>query len=574
VSRPARWILPERADDAARVLSRQLGVTPLVARILTARGYSDPDSAAAFLNPALDGLHDPFALLGMDRAVARIREAIASGERILLYGDYDVDGTTSIVILKKALELAGATADFHVPHRVRDGYGMRPEVVESAAAAGVRLIISVDTGIRANAVVEHARALGIDVIVTDHHLPDAELPPALAVLNPNQTGCAYPEKGLCGAGVAFKLVQGLMRGLEWPDARQRSLSESFLKMVAIATVADVVPLAGENRIIVKHGLAGLGGVRNPGLRALMRVAGFQEGASPTAGQVAFRIAPRINAAGRMANAADVVEMFLTNDARRAGELAQRLHELNAERQQTEATTLEACLAREVTDAEAALVFAGDGWHKGVVGIVASRLVERYGRPVFVLAVNEETGEASGSGRSIDGFHLLEALESMHGLFTKFGGHTMAAGVTLDATRVEEFRERFHGFAAQRLTAEDFQPRLRIDAEAELRELTDAAAAEALSLGPFGEGNRAPILAAYGVEIFEPPVPMKEKHLRFRVSQGSKALTMKAWNFASRAGDFVPGKKHDVAFHIEDDAYSAARGYAPWSATLKDIRRSE
>lgn len=574
MSRPAIWIRPKDCGASAQALSRRLGVTGLTARILAARGYTGAEEAAAFLNPALDGLHDPFRLYGMDRAVARIRAAIAAGERILLYGDYDVDGTTSIVILKKALELAGAMADFHVPDRVRDGYGMRQEVVEKAAAAGVRLIISVDTGIRANAVVEHARGLGIDVIVTDHHLPDAELPPALAVLNPNQPGCGYPEKSLCGAGVAFKLVQGLMRGLNWPEARARSLSESFLKMVAIATVADVVPLVGENRIIVKHGLAGLGGVRNPGLRALMRVAGFEPGETPTAGQVAFRIAPRINAAGRMANAADVVEMFLTSDGRRAGELAQRLHELNAERQQTEAATLEACLARDVTDGEAALVFAGEGWHKGVVGIVASRLVERYGRPVFVLAVDEATGEASGSGRSIDGFHLLGALESMPGLFAKFGGHAMAAGVTLDAARVEEFRERFHAYAAQRLTPADFAPRLRIDAEVELRELTDAAAAEALSLGPFGEGNRPPLLAAYGMEIFEPPVVMKEKHLRFRASQNGRALTMKAWNFSTRAADFVPGAKHDLAFGIEDDAYSASRGYAPWSATLKDIRRAE
>src|SRR5689334_9639943 len=271
----------------------------------------------------------------MPAAVARLRRAIEQKEKILLYGDYDVDGTSAVVILKKGLGLLGSNVEFHVPHRLKDGYGMRSEVVEDAASAGVSLIVSVDTGIRANEVVRHAAGLGIDVIVTDHHLPETELPPAVAVLNPNRPDCGYPEKNLCGAGVALKLMDALIRDFDWEQARRERLIDSLLKLVAIATVADVVPLTGENRVIVKRGLAGLDRVRNPGLRALLDVSGFPEGESPSARQVAFQVAPRINAAGRMASASDVIEMFLTQDAETARALAAKLHELNSDRRDTE-----------------------------------------------------------------------------------------------------------------------------------------------------------------------------------------------------------------------------------------------
>jgi single-stranded-DNA-specific exonuclease len=570
--RAARWIERGALPGAVLALQSELGVSQLTARVLAARGFADAAAANAFLHPRLDDLHDPFLLADMRQAVDRLRRAVAQGEKILLYGDYDVDGTTSVVLLKKTLELAGANVDYHVPHRLRDGYGMRAEVVERAAAEGVGAIVSVDTGIRANEVVRQARELGVDVIVTDHHLPEAELPPATAVLNPNRRDCGYPEKNLCGAGVAFKLAQGLMKELGWAEARTRALTESLLKMVAIATVADVVPLVGENRVIVKHGLAGLREVRNPGLRALLRVAGFREGEALTAGQVAFRVAPRINAAGRMDTAADAVEMFLTSDAARAAALASKLHELNAERQQTEAETLEACLGEEVTDAMAGLVFSGAGWHRGVVGIVASRLVERHSRPVFVLSVDEETGETSGSGRSIESFHLLDCLESMRDLFSKFGGHAHAAGLTLPSNRLGEFRERFQAYAAGRLRAEDFRPTVRIDAEAALSELNDATAAELLGLGPFGYGNPAPVLAARDIQVVD-HVVMKEKHLRLRARQNGRAMSLKGWHLASRAGEISAAGRVDVAFTIEDDAYSGERGYAPWSATLRDFRPS-
>jgi single-stranded-DNA-specific exonuclease len=521
-------------------------------------------------------MHDPFLLKDMDLAVKRLRTAIAGSEKILLYGDYDVDGTTSIVILKKALDLTGVPVDFFVPHRTRDGYGMRTEVIDRAAAEGVKLVISVDTGIRASAVVAHAREAGIDVIVTDHHLPEADLPPAVAVINPNRPDCGYPEKNLCGAGVTFKLVQALMSALEWPPERTQKLAESFIKMVAVATVADVVPLTGENRVIVKRGLDGFQTVRNPGLRALLRVAGFQDGDCPSAGQIAFRIAPRINAAGRMANASDVVEMFLTADAARAQSLATQLHELNKDRQETEADIVarieEECVRVPVTDSESALVFSGEGWHRGVVGIVASRIVERYHRPAFVISEDAASGMAHGSGRSIPQFHLLEALESMPDVFTKFGGHKQAAGVTLSCGSVAEFRERLNRYASRLLTADDFQATIEIDATLDLAELNDASVGQVLSLAPFGCGNPAPSFAVLDAELAA-PVSAGEKLVRIPIRQNGRTMFLKSWNSAERWQELSPGARIDLAICLEEDSYSAARGYPGWCAIVKDFRRA-
>jgi single-stranded-DNA-specific exonuclease len=443
---------------------------------------------------------------------------------------------------------------------------MRSDVVEDAASKGVKLIISVDTGIRASEVVRIASELGIDVIVTDHHLPEAELPPALAVLNPNRRDCAYPEKNLCGAGVALKLIQALLAGHPKRDA----FVESFLKLVAIATVADVVPLTGENRVIVKRGLEGLRDIRNPGLRALLDVSDLADGVSPSAGQIAFRVAPRINAAGRMASASEVIELFCTNDAERARTIAGQLHDLNKDRQQTEAeitlAIFKQCIEQIVTDDDAALVFAGEGWHRGVVGIVASRVVERYHRPVFVLGI--ENGTAQGSGRSIPAFHLLDALEQMPDLFSKFGGHRQAAGLTIAADRVEEFRMRFRAHAATKLTAEDFIKTLDIDCEIDFHEIDDGSVAQILSLAPFGFGNPAPLFVVRNVEVLACDVK-KEKHVFVKL-KGLRPQA-KAWNFAERAAEFEPGSRIDLVFSIEDDAYSAARGYAPWQIIMKDVR---
>jgi single-stranded-DNA-specific exonuclease len=568
-----KWIVAAPQPSSVAALSAALGISMPAARVLCARGFGEADEARRFLAPTTADLHDPFLLADMRTAAERLARAIERKEPILLYGDYDVDGTSALVVLKKVLDLAGGIATCFVPHRIRDGYGMKSEAVEDAAALGVKLIVSVDTGIRASQVVKHAATLGIDVIVTDHHLPEAELPPALAVLNPNRRDCTYPEKNLCGAGVALKLAEALMCTLGWERARRERLVDSLLKLVAIATVADVVSLTGENRVIVKRGLSGLDRVTNPGLRALLDVAGVEAGTSPSARQVSFQIAPRINAAGRMASANDIIDLFTTSDGARARAIAAQLDELNRDRRETEdgirQAILEECLAQPVTDGDAALVFAAEGWHRGVVGIVASRVVERYHRPVFVLGLDD--GVAYGSGRSIRAFHLLDALESMPGLFTKFGGHRQAAGVTLDAARVEEFRERFRAFAQGKLTAADFEPEIEIDAEIGFDEVTDQTVAELLNLAPFGFGNAAPTLLVRGVEVAATPDIKNDKHLFLRLKSQGKILRAKAWNFAERVAEFAPGTPIDVALQFEDDAYSAQRGYAPWQTIVRDVK---
>ncbi len=536
------------------------------AEILWRRGMRDAESARRFLQPKIEDLHDPFLLRDMDVAVERIRRAIAGGERIEIHGDYDVDGVTSTVVLKTALDMAGAVTGWHIPHRLQDGYGMQPGAVEEAAARGTRLIVSVDNGIRAGAAIARGNELGIDTIVTDHHLPETELPPALAVVNPNRTDCRYPNANLCGAGVAFQLAHAVLRGAGWTDAKLNRVLESFLKMVAIATVADIVPLTGENRVIVKHGLAGLGNVRNTGLRALLRAAGFEDKV-PDATEVGFRIAPAINASGRMKSAGAAVRMFLTTDAAEAAEIAGELMALNQQRQTAERAIVNEIVARctetPVTDEDAALVLWGEGWHRGVVGIVASRVVERFHRPAIVLGV--ENGVAQGSGRSIGTFHLLEALEGMRELFTKFGGHAHAAGLTLPAARLEEFRERFRQWAAERLTREDLVATVEPDAVVELNDVDERLWAALERIAPFGQENKKPLFAARGVELAGPPQVWKEKHMRMTARQGGRTLTMKGWGMAELAAEMQGVRRADVAFTLERDPWGG------WGATVRAMR---
>jgi single-stranded-DNA-specific exonuclease len=576
----ARWILPAAENPLTAALAEALSLHPMVARVLANRGF-DFAAAQRFLSPGLDGLHDPYLMRDMDTAAERLWKAIEAREPVLLYGDYDVDGTSSVVVLKKAIEILGGCATFHIPHRLKDGYGMRSEVIDQAAREGVRLIVSVDTGIRAANVVRYAQSIGIDVIVTDHHLPEQELPPALAVLNPNRPDCSYPNKNLCGAGVALKLVQALIKKSSMPEARQAALLDSFLKPVAIATVADIVPLTGENRVIVQRGLSGMRRVKNPGLRALMTVAGLDEGEPPSTHQVAFRLAPRINAAGRMATAQDVIELFLTEHEGRAKEIAEKLDTLNRERQQVEAeiveTVLKQCEEMAGIADRAAFVFAGDNWHLGVLGIVASRLVEKLCRPVFVLSnsssVDPDLGpHLSGSGRSISAFHLLDALETMPELFAKFGGHRQAAGVTLPALQLAEFQKRFDEQAAGILTTEDMRPLFTADAGAAFSEFTDSSIEQLQSLGPFGFGNSAPLFHVAGAEVAGPARTLSEgKHFSVPLRHDGRTLFCKAWNFGERRELFEPGTKLDLLIQLEEDAYSRKRGYSPWCVVLKDAR---
>src|SRR5579884_1208195 len=440
-----QWVFANPDPTQIEQLSAEAKVSPVIARLLALRGVT-AEKASDYLSPSLHQLHSPHLMRGMDIAIERLSAAIANREGILIYGDYDVDGTTAVVILKTAIELCGGAADFHVPHRIKEGYGIKDDVIERSAAAGIKVVISVDTGIRAFQAAETARRVGIDLIVTDHHLPEAHegVPNALAVLNPNQKGCDYPCKELCGAGVAFKIAQALFARFK-DEADQKKLIPSFLKMAAIATIADAVPLTGENRIIARLGLEGLRRPVNGGLKALMEVSGLTGERGLAASDVGFRLGPRINAAGRMDVARDVLELFTCKDLERCKDIAGKLNQLNLERQEEErkiVSEIEEQLAAEPDLTEKyCMVFDGDGWHRGVVGIVASRVVEKTGRPALVIARDGE--EAHGSGRSISAFHLLSALESCQSLFTRFGGHAHAVGFALPSQAVPVLKQRLN-----------------------------------------------------------------------------------------------------------------------------------
>ncbi len=527
-----RWISKPANAPKAQVLAAALAdmklnlpesALPVLGDLLVRRGIEEPEAAARFLKPDLSQLQDPLQMSGMKPALDRLEAAVERKEKVLIYGDYDVDGTTAIVILKTAIELCGGTADFHVPHRIREGYGMRDDVIERAATDGVRLIISVDTGIRAFAAAETARRTGLDLIVTDHHLPGQDgVPQALAVVNPNQAGCDYPCKYLCGAGVAFKLAQGLMqRRLAAKD--QSRLLLSFMKVVAIATIADAVPLLGENRVFARLGLDGLRRPVNAGLKALLEVAKLGDGRALTATEVAFRIAPRLNAAGRMDVARDVVELFSVKDVERARTIAARLDQLNTDRQDEERRIMESIEQRfehEPTLREAyCVVVDGDGWHRGVIGITATRVVERYGRPTLVIS--REGEEAHGSGRSVAAFHLLDALESCPKLFSRYGGHAHAVGFALPVENVQKLREHLDAYARARLTPADFEPQLEFDRELPLDEVTPDLHRALSLLEPFGMDNPEPIFTAQAVRLMAPPQAVKDKHVRLRVAPAVK-----------------------------------------------------
>jgi single-stranded-DNA-specific exonuclease len=571
-------------DSALQLNNSHLAST--LARLLVLRGITGIESARHYLAPSLTHLHSPYLMTGMKAAIDRLEAAIERKEGILIYGDYDVDGTTAIVILKTAIELCGGAADFHVPHRIREGYGMKDDVIERAAAADIRLIISVDTGIRALDAAQTAHRLGVDLIVTDHHLAGKDgVPKALAVLNPNQLGCDYPCKDLCGAGVAFKLAQGLMeRRLAQKD--QSRLVTSFMKMVAIATIADAVPLTGENRVFAKLGLEALRAPVNLGLRALFEVAQVG-GRALTSGEVAFRIAPRLNAAGRMDVARDVIELFSVKDSARAKEIANRLDQLNAERQEEERRILDAVDSRFAEEPALhdafCIVIDGDGWHRGVIGITATRIVERYGRPALVIS--RDGDECHGSGRSIPAFHLLDALESCANIFTRYGGHAHAVGFSLPAARLTELRTHLDEYAHARLTVADFEPILSLDAALPLEQVTPELFQALRRLEPFGVANPEPVFSACAVRVTAPPRVMKDKHVKLKLapSLGSeeadsskpnwrRSLHFDAlgWHMAEsvQKAKLLPGDTLDIVFTIDQNDHPEFGGL---ELSLRDIK---
>ncbi|HVU48033.1 MAG TPA: single-stranded-DNA-specific exonuclease RecJ [Terracidiphilus sp.] len=555
-----RWILADPHPDAA-ALAQQARIPQVLAELLLARGVAQASEVFAFLNPEPEHLHDPFLMYGMSSAVDRLERAIANREPILLYGDYDVDGTTAVVLLKTAIEMLGGIVRFHVPHRLREGYGLQSSVLEAAYADGVRLVITVDTGMRAFAEAETAQRLGLDLIITDHHLPkvDDQVPHALAILNPNQHHCTYPEKSLCGAAIALKLAQAILERRDHTRTREKTLP-SFLKMAAIATIADAVPLRGENRTIAALGLRELRRPAGAGLRALFAAAALDPAAKQLTGyDVAFRLAPRINAAGRMDVASEVIELFCTRNAVRAAELAAKLERLNRERRDAEAAALAAIESRLMQDEEFAadrlLLVDGDSWHRGVIGILASRVVERTAKPAIVVSV--EDGVAHGSGRSVDGFALLNAIESCADLFTRFGGHAFAIGFAMPAASLPDLRRRLRGYADEHLADRAPERILRIHAELPLDRITSVLAGWLRKLEPLGHGNPEPIFLARRVRLISAPRLLKDRHLRLELAQepaSNGSMRAIGWNMAERATELslMQGSLIDLAYRIREN----------------------
>ena len=563
----------EAQRRAARRLAVEIGVDPLAARVLVARGVLEPHDAARFLSHELTDLPDPFRMKGMSAAVERLARAVVEREKITLYGDYDVDGVCSTALLSLFLDSVGASPETYIPHRIDEGYGLNLRAVERIGREGSRLLVSLDCGITSVPEVARARDLGMDVVIVDHHTVPDTLPPAIAVLNPHQPGCEYPTKALCAAGVAFNLVMALRRSLRtlgWFERRPEPALKPLLDLVALATVCDVVPLTGANRILVQHGLESLRRADRPGVRALKEIAGLAPEAAVSAGQVGFRLGPRINAAGRLDDASAGLMLLRTRSLAEARELATKLDAANTERQQIERRMLVAATEQaEERMGARGLVLWAEGWHPGVVGIVAARIVERFHKPTLVIGV--QAGVGKGSARSIEGFHLVDALQECAEHLTRFGGHRHAAGVTLDAERLVDFRRAFEAVAARRLREEDMEPRCRVDAVIAPEELTERAVGALAALGPFGAGNPEPTFVAESLRAEARLVAAKNggvAHLKL-VLADAPALDTIGWGLGPRLTE-VDGPV-DLAFRPSLDTWN---GRTRVSLTLRDFRRAE
>jgi len=547
---PARWAVAAPADPGlTAALVSDLHIPEPLAAILVQRGLAAPDRAKAFLRPDLERLSDPLAWADMARAVELVTAAARAGTPILVHGDYDVDGQCAAALLTRVLSSVGARAHAFVPHRLRDGYDFGPAGLAEAKRLGAGLVITCDCGITAVDAVREARAAGIEIIVTDHHLPGDELPPASAVLDPRRADCASADKDLCGTGVAFKLAQALVPAL----GVSPHLPLHFLDFVALATVADVVPLTGENRILVRHGLKMLASSHWTGLRALVEAAGLT-GRPLKAGHVGFILAPRLNAAGRIGDARDGLRLLLTDDLDEAAALARELETTNARRQELDQRILDEAVElaeRVLQPDDRALVLAADAWHPGVIGIVASRLVERYGRPTFLIGWDGESGR--GSGRSIAGFDLHAALHRVGHHLEKYGGHTMAAGLTIRRERYESFRVAFLELAGQLLGPDDLVPAQRVDLELPLGLVSDELEKLIRHLEPCGPGNPAPV---FGVRHARAVGARRvgTNHLRFTLDDESGALPAIAFQWADAIPDHWLADRLDVAFRLERDEW--------------------
>ncbi len=563
-----RWNLIKHDFDKVSSLAADISVTPLVAALLIERGFGDPDSARRFLAPTLADLHDPFLLKGMDAAVKRIRSAIERDEKIMIWGDYDVDGTTGTVLLRKALQTLGARTEFYIPNRFTEGYGLNIDALKLAQADGVSLVISVDCGTRSFEPITWAAENGLDVIITDHHLSDPlrGLPPAVAVVNPNQAGCTYPDKELAGVGVALKVALALLQ-----EKADGALLNEFLEIAAIGTVADVMKLTGENRFIVTLGLRELTRTKNFGLRALMEVSDCTS--EMTSLHIGFRIAPRINAAGRMDVARHVVELLESDTISEARRLAGILDSRNRERQKVQQEVTETAMFQAAEYAsEKFIVVAGDNWHRGVIGLAASRVAERLYRPAIVLSI--ENGIAHGSARSIANFHLLDALDHCSEVFEQFGGHAAAAGMQIRTDRIAELRERLNAYALGALTEDDLVPELRIDALITTKTLSLNMLEQVKSLEPFGAGNPKPVFLTKGLFLRDTPFVMKEKHIKLMLEDNERRRFEAVWWDGverSKKRTLNTGSRIELAYTAEANNW---QGNTRLQLVVEDIRVEE
>jgi single-stranded-DNA-specific exonuclease len=541
--RTANRIWQLRPHDATAIdrLAQLLNVSPVVAHLLLNRGLDEPNAARQFLNAPLTGLHEPELLPGAVAAAERLHRAILDKRRLCVYGDYDVDGVTGTAILYQTLRLLGASVEFHVPHRLDDGYGLNVQALRDLAERGVAMVVTVDCGIASPAEAAEARRLGLELVITDHHEPKDTLPDAEVLVHPRLPGHAYPFGSLCGSGVAFKVAWTLCKRVSGSDKVPPNLRELLLDAVALAalgTVADVVPLKDENRIFVRHGLARLRSTPLPGLQALIRSAGLHDKEKLTAADIGFALAPRLNAVGRLGSARLAVELLTTPSASKAAELARFLEEQNKVRQTIERRiSVEAkALVEELNlSSSPAFVLEQPGWHLGLIGIVAGRLADAFARPVLLLATRGNGDElvAQGSGRSVPGFRLHEALQACGDLLLSHGGHATAAGFKLERNKLPDFRERFCAVAARHFAAAPPAPTLEIDAEVPLSALTPGLAEALNRLDPYGSGNPQPLFLAGDLQIVGEPrrVGGGERHLSFRVRQQGCELKAIAFGMA-------------------------------------------
>ncbi|HEY8463119.1 MAG TPA: single-stranded-DNA-specific exonuclease RecJ [Bacillota bacterium] len=564
------WKIASGFSSEAEELAKAIGISTLLAQLLLNRGISSPDTAVRFLLPDLKQLHDPFRFTQMEQAVQRIRQAFEKREAVLVYGDYDVDGITSIALMVRVLAkyLPGKLL-YYIPKRLEEGYGLHLSSLEKALSKGVSLVITVDCGISA---VEEARYLkerGVDLIITDHHEPQEILPDAYAIINPKVPGNGYPFTQLAGVGVAFKLLQGLAKLI--PEIEPRLFEN--LDLVAFGTVADIVPLLEENRVLVKYGLEQLNQTNNIGLQALIEVLGLKN-REINCGHIGFILAPRINAAGRLGNPSIGVKLFLCSDHNRAQQLAQELDQENQNRQEIENMVLAEAQAQIAADPrlneEHAIVLAGEGWHLGVIGIVASRLVEIYHKPVILIGLEGEEGR--GSGRSITGFNLFAAIEKCGQYLLRFGGHEFAAGLAIKRSEIPGFREAFYQLAKESLTEEDLIPTLKIESLIELSGVTLDLVRELKKLAPCGPSNPTPILGCKSLSLIgSRSVGENGKHLKIKVKHKNIIREGIGFNLGFLYPELASSNEVDLAFSLEENNWN---GSASVQLNLKDVRTFE